>query len=268
MDETTNATERRRWNDPYWAGVWPKREQLTGAVTELLLDSAELATGQRVLDIGSGAGITTLEAARRVGPTGSVVGADVSVPLCNFASRRAEQANASGVKFVVADMQMDSVDGPPFDAAISQFGVMFFEAPTTAFANIRHHLLPGSRFSFACWQPLALNRWHLNHAVGDFLMPPRSDGPLPGPFGLSDPVYAMQVLHGAGWNAIERQALEVNVTVRRDAIVDDDQLTFIGISPPQLEAAEQAVNRHLAEFRRADGNFDLTLAIQLFTCSA
>ena len=56
--EPTNAAEHRRWNDDYWASVWPRREQVTGVVTELVLDHAYLAPGARVLDIGSGAGIS------------------------------------------------------------------------------------------------------------------------------------------------------------------------------------------------------------------
>jgi hypothetical protein len=42
MAQQSNETERRRWNDPYWSGVWPRREQLTGAVTPMLLERLHL----------------------------------------------------------------------------------------------------------------------------------------------------------------------------------------------------------------------------------
>jgi SAM-dependent methyltransferase len=268
MDNEANTTERRRWNDPYWARVWPKREQLTGAVTELLLDSAHLSVGQTVLDIGSGAGIATIEAERRVGPTGFVLGADISFPLVEFAIERAEQAGLDNVGFIAVDVQTDALDGAPFDTAISQFGVMFFDAPTQAFENIRRQLVPGGRLSFVCWQPFASNPWHLNHAVSEFVPPPRAIGPTPGPFGLGDPAYATALLRDAGWQAIERSAIDLDVTVDRDAIVDDDQLAFIGIPKDQLDAATLAVNNHLAKFQRAEGGYDVTLAIQIFTCTA
>ena len=112
-----NEAERRRWNDKYWASVWPRREQLTGAVTELLLDAVGLVAGERVVDIGSGGGTAAFAAAELVGPTGSVVGADISVPLVGYATQRARDRGAANVRFVVADVQREGVDGGPFTAA-------------------------------------------------------------------------------------------------------------------------------------------------------
>ena len=77
----TNEAQRRRWNDEYFASLWPRNERLTDHVTPLLLDALALQAGERVLDVGSGGGRATLEAARAVGPGGSAVGADVSAPL-------------------------------------------------------------------------------------------------------------------------------------------------------------------------------------------
>jgi 2-polyprenyl-3-methyl-5-hydroxy-6-metoxy-1,4-benzoquinol methylase len=70
----TNAAEHRRWNDDYSVSVWPRREQLTAVVTDLVLDRAGLVPGARVLDIGAGAGISSIAAAGRVGESGSVTG--------------------------------------------------------------------------------------------------------------------------------------------------------------------------------------------------
>lgn len=268
MDIGPNASERKRWNDPYWAGVWPRREQLTGAITRPLLDHAALRAPSRVLDIGSGAGNATLAAANRVGPSGSIVGADVSVPLVEFAEHRARGAGVDNVSFVVGDLQVERLHGAPFDAAISQFGVMFFDEPVHAFANIREQIVTGGRLTFACWQPLSQNDWHINHAITRFLLPPRSTTPLPGAFSLGDPAYAANLLAQAGWNSIERTALEVSVTVDRDAIVDGDQLSFNGVPDRELDLAAAAVAEHLFRFQRSDGRYDLTLAVQLFSCIA
>ena len=49
------------------------------------------------------------------------------------------------VRFVVADVQTDAILGDPFDVAMSQFGVMFFEEPVIAFANVRRAVVPGGR---------------------------------------------------------------------------------------------------------------------------
>ena len=185
-----NEVERRRWNDEQWATVWPKRERLTDAVTAFVLDAAALRPGERVLDVGCGGGKTSLAAARLVGPGGAVVGADLSTPLTALAERRAADADAQNVSFRVVDMQVETLEGAPFDIALSQFGVMFFDEPAAAFANIRAHLRPGGRIVFACWQAIERNPWFFAPAIANLLPPPPE--PLPGksptgPFSLADP---------------------------------------------------------------------------------
>ena len=180
----------------------------------------------------------------------------------------ARTARLSNVNFVVSDLQLEGVTGAPFGAAISQFGVMFFDDPVQGLANIRHQLRPAARFSFVCWQPLGANAWHLNHAVGQYLPSSTTNGPRPGPFSMADYRATTELLRAAGWQAIDRIATELDVTVGRDAIVDDDQLSFIGIAPEHLDAARRAVDAHLAQFQRRDGNYGVTIATQLFTCTA
>ena len=185
-----DEAERRRWNDEYWASVWPRREQLTGAVTEVLLDAVGLAAGEQVLDIGSGGGTAAFAAAERVGATGSVLGADISVPLVGFATQRARDRGAANVRFVVADVQREAIDGAPFTVAISQFGVMFFDEPVVAFANIRAQLGPGGRLAFVCWQDPAQNPWFVGPSLAPFIAPPPPPAvgkSATGPFSLADP---------------------------------------------------------------------------------
>jgi SAM-dependent methyltransferase len=139
-----NEFERRRWNDESWAALWPRRERLTDKVTEYLLAALALRAGERVLEVGSGGGKAALAAAEAVGGKGAVVGADLSAPLNRLAEQRVSEAGAGNVMFCLADVQTDTVEGGPFDAAMSQFGVMFFDEPIVAFSNIHAHLE-------ACW---------------------------------------------------------------------------------------------------------------------
>lgn len=266
-----NETERRRWNDEYWASVWPRREQMTGAVTEVLLDAAGLVAGERLIDIGSGGGTAAFAAAQRVGATGSVVGADISVPLVRFATQRGRDRGAANVRFVVADVQREGIDGAPFTAAISQFGVMFFDEPVVAFANIRAQLGPEGRLAFVCWQPPAKNPWFVGPSLAPFVAPPPPPavGKSPtGPFSLADPDHTTSILATAGWSSIRRTAHERTVTVDSDAIVDDGQLTFLGVSDHDFDAARAAVKDHLADLQRDDGRYNAPLAFQVFTAAA
>ena len=267
----TNAGERRRWNDEYWASVWPKREQLTTAVTGILLDLLGVREGESVLDIGSGGGTTTIAAGRLVGDRGVVVGADISVPLVHLAQQRAAAQQADNVSFLVADVQHDPIPGAPFDAAISQFGVMFFDEPITAFGSIRHHLVPGGRLGFACWQSVEKNPWFVGPALAGYVSPPPPPAPgksPTGPFSLSDPERVTDILTSSGWTAAVCARHNVVVDVDRDTIVDDGQLTFLGVPEQLFDSARQAVNEHLEPLTASDGRIRAPLAFQVFTATA
>ena len=84
-------------------------------LTEALFAPMALRDGASVLDIGCGAGATTLEVARRVGPGGRVTGADISAPLLAVARARAaaEAPGAAPIQFIEADVE--PVDLGPFD---------------------------------------------------------------------------------------------------------------------------------------------------------
>jgi SAM-dependent methyltransferase len=267
----SNAAERRRWNDDYWASAWPKREQLTDPVTDVLLERAGLNAGDRVLDIGSGGGRLALAAARYVGRDGVVVGADISRPLVALAERRAGDAGATNVTFVVADVQHDAIPGAPFDAAISQFGVMFFDEPATAFANVRRQLVPEGRLIFACWQPVETNPWFAGPALAAYIPAPAPPAPgksPSGPFSLSDPRRVGEILALAGWKNVERIPCEIVVSVERTAIIDDDQLTFMGVPEESLEQARRAVDEQLERLTGSDGRVQAPLSFQIFVATA
>jgi SAM-dependent methyltransferase len=237
----------------------------------MLLELLALEAGERVLDIGSGAGITTIAASGVIGDTGEVVGADISAPLVAYSAKRAIDEGALNVRFVVADVQEDQIPGAPFDVAMSQFGVMFFDSPQAAFRNIRSQLREGGRLGFGCWQTAENNRWHLSRALGPFLPPPPPPAPgtsATGPFSLGNPEHTKDLLEAAGFHDVSRTALDLVANVGPDAIVDEDQLVFLGVPEALLPAAREAVAEHLAQFERPDGRYDAPIAVQIFLATA
>jgi len=263
----TNETERRRWNNQDWVAVWPKRERLTDAITPFLLDALALRPGERVLDVGCGGGKATLAAARAVGPSGIAVGADISVPLTDLAVRRAGEAGIDNVSFRVVDVQHDRIVGGPFDVGMSQFGVMFFDDPVAAFTNIRAHLEPSGRIAFACWQTIDRNPWFIGTALTGLVpaSPPPEPGKSPtGPFAFGDQTRTQGILEAAGFSHVRRSAHDLVAEVPQDAVVDEAQLTFLGVAHDTLAAATAAVNDHLAQFRSGPGLAKFPLAFQVF----
>ncbi len=263
----TNEIERRRWNDERRAGIWPKRERLTDEVTAFLLGAAAPKPDERVLDVGCGGGRTSLAAAAAVGAGGAVVGADISAPLLALAAERAREAGVANVSFQLVDMQADTVLGGPFELAISQFGVMFFDEPVTAFRNIRAQLRPGGRLAFASWQGTDRNPWFFGLAVNEFVPAPPEPAPgksPTGPFSLADPERTTAILTSAGFQNVRRVAHELTVDAPHDAVVDDVQLELLGIPADELPAARAATAEYMQRFVVDAELSRFPLAFQIF----
>ena len=94
----------------------------TPRLDRALLDVAGLQPGGRVLHVGCGTGDTTLDAARRVGPSGLVLGVDDSLAMLEQARRRAANAGLAHVGFVHADAQTQRFAPLRFDAIVSTRG--------------------------------------------------------------------------------------------------------------------------------------------------
>lgn len=204
------------WNDS--AGqTWVRLQDRTDAQLEPLgqavIDKLAPAGGERVLDVGCGAGQTLLQLAERVGPEGRVVGVDVSEPLLTRARERAQEARLGQVEFVLGDAATQRFE-EPFDVVFSRFGVMFFEDSVGAFRNLRDALRPGGRLGFVCWQAMDQNPWVAVPLAAVRKLAPQQ--PLPdvlqpgknGPFFFSDPDFVRSILGDAGFEAIRIEPQE------------------------------------------------------------
>src|SRR6185369_15072156 len=180
------------------------------------MDAAAVAAGERVLDVGCGCGSTTIELARRAGPTGHVVGADISGPMLADARARTAAAGLGNVELVHADAQTHAFPPSAFDLVFSRFGVMFFADPTAAFANLRGALRPGGRLAFVCWRSLPENPWMAVPLMAalQHLPPPTIPGPEdPGPFSFADRGRVERILGGAGWSDVTVTPLDETLTL-------------------------------------------------------
>jgi len=159
--------------------------------------------GERILDLGCGAGATTARIGKAVGPRGAVTGIDLSPDM--LAVARARPGN-EGAVFIEGDAERWSFNAGAFDAVFSRFGCMFFADPPAAYANIRRALKPGGRMVLTVWRDLAANPWAaLPATVGAEVLGP-VDPPVPGalgPFAWADPAIFRPILEGAGFTGLE-----------------------------------------------------------------
>lgn len=267
MSPVSNEKESKRWNDARWVAAWPKRERLTEALTPYLLNAVAAAPGQQVCDIGCGGGSQTIALSAAVGPSGRVVGFDISVALVELARERAAAAGATNVDFVVADVQTEGLGPEPFDVAASQLGVMFFDEPLAAFGAIRAGLRDGGRLVFACWQDVERNPWHTGTALRPFVPPPTvpAPGKSPvGPFSLGDDEYARDILAGAGFGPVVSTEVDMTVRAPASAVVDRSLFGFMGVPPERLEEAGAAIDQHVARFAVGEDEYEYPLAFRVY----
>jgi SAM-dependent methyltransferase len=206
-----NQKQRDYWNGPVgenWVKLQDTFDRGFTHITAALMDFAAAKRGENVLDIGCGAGTTTIALAGMVAP-GRAAGIDISAPLVAEAKQRARAANSTA-EFLEADAS-DRAFTPEFDLAFSRFGLMFFADPVPSFANIKRALKPGGRLAFVCWCRFEeIESIFAPYAAARDLFPPDppSTPGAPGPFGLCDPDRTVSILTQAGYRGIEVQRRE------------------------------------------------------------
>ncbi len=108
-----------------------------------------LAPGERVLDLGSGAGTDSLVAAQMVGPQGSVTGIDMTPEMLEKARASATAMGADNVRFVEGEVeQLPFADGS-FDVVISNGVIDLVPDKDAVFGELFRVLAPGGRLQIA-----------------------------------------------------------------------------------------------------------------------
>jgi len=115
--------------------------------TEALFKAAGIAPGQRVLDIGSGAGDVSMLAARMVGPSGHVMGVERSPQAVETARLRAAAAGLSQCRFEIAEVDAFETD-ERFDAVVGRLILMYMPDPVATLRKLLRFLAPGGVVAF------------------------------------------------------------------------------------------------------------------------
>lgn len=221
-----------------WVAAQERLDDMLGPISNLALEAFEPQSGDRVIDVGCGCGATSLALA----DAGcEVLGVDVSAPMLAHAQTR---IGSRAVRFERVDAANGALPAG-FSALFSRFGVMFFDQPAVAFANLRKSLNEDGRLAFVCWQTPRLNPWMsiAGAAVARFLPPPPAptNPPEPGPFAFADPDYVRSVLGSAGFTDIVIEGATPTLRVADtldDAVAFQSQVGPLSRALSLLEGAE------------------------------
>lgn len=277
-----NADQVDYWNTvagPKWARRAVDLDTLNAEVVDVLVGVSRARTGERVLDIGCGAGATTLAFAVIVGETGRALGLDLSRPLLDVAEERKRTAGLTNLGFLEADAALYPLPENAFDVAVSRFGIMFFSNPEAAFENIARALVPGGRIAFAAWASLERNPWFsVPRATAEARLGPVPPGPsdAPGPFAFADIDRAVRLLRSAGLSDAAGEARAITLHHPGGAAAVADLGLEIGPIPgivrekgggdADLAAIRQALADALVRYEGPDG-IRIPAEINLFTAA-
>ncbi|NNB92697.1 methyltransferase domain-containing protein [Corallococcus exiguus] len=256
MDDTRQPEDEQTklWNGT--AGhAWADNQEVLDAMfkplEDLLAEAVVTSSARQVLDVGCGTGSTTLAVARRLGTKGHCTGIDISEPMLAAARARAEQ-EGTPARFIRANAQLHAFEPASFDMIISRFGVMFFEDPVRAFANLRHAARNDAELLAIAWRSPSENPFMTTaeRAAAPLVsnLPARQPD-APGQFAFADSNRVHRILEESGWAGIDIRPIDVTCTLPEKELVN--YLTRFGLLSRVLQEADDRTRAHVIETVRA-----------------
>lgn len=268
-------TDKMEWQGQVgssWAREWQRTDRSFAPLTQQLIDRIVAScNAQRIADIGCGAGELSIRLADAM-PAARILGLDISSDLIAVATER--RSSLSNLSFAVADAA--TWRDPHFspDLLVSRHGVMFFDDPVAAFANLAEAASGNARLVFSCFRSPAENSWASQIAA---LVPsaPAVDPEAPGPFAFANPERVKTILTEAGWSDVALEAVDFDYVAGSGADPVGDALSFFSHIGPAArairslegDAQTKFVNRlrELAEAQLQDGAVRFAAAAWIVT---
>jgi len=240
--------QTKLWNGA--AGrAWVEKQELLSQLfrpfEDLLVDAVRARSARRVLDVGCGPGSTTLAVAQLLGSQGYCTGIDISEPMIAAARLRAEQERTSA-SFIRASAETHTFGPARFDMIVSRFGVMFFNNPVRAFANLRRAVTNNGYIQFIAWRTAEENPFMTTaeRAAAPLLpnLPPRRPD-APGQFAFADPHKVRTILEESGWGEIDIRPLDVVCALPEKDL--NEYLTRLGPVGVTLQEVDEATRNQV-----------------------
>lgn len=234
-----------------------------------LVELAEIPAGAQVLDVACGRGAALFPAAQSVGPTGRVIGIDLSTSMVYETDKeiqRMKLANAS-----VQQMDAENLEFAPdsFDYVLSGLGLLFFPQPEHALSEMRRVLKPCGRVALSTWDSRGNDYWRwFEEDLFNAFMPPKLDTSTTSEqetasVELDTSEKLMDVMQAAGFKDVRVVEESVDLVYHSeqewwDALWTNSMRLMLeeieqAIGPDGLERFRLAAMAHLKTMVQADG---------------
>ena len=166
-----------------------------------LLEELGPRPGERILDMGTGPGEPALTIARHVGPSGQVVGIDLSERMIELAKEAARAQHAGNAEFRVMDCSKLELPSGQFDAVVSRFGFQIFTDPEQAAREAFRVTRPDGRIVLSVWGEGPKVPF-IDVIIGPMLehAEPDESGYIPTPYEMGGPGEMVRLLEAAGFS--------------------------------------------------------------------
>ncbi len=252
----TDRTKDDNSQQAFWNGdaaqAWVEAQgvldQMFRPFEDALVEAVAAQPASRILDIGCGTGSVVRALARR---GHRCTGIDISEAMIE-AARAIAAREGMDADFIRADAQTHDFAPDSFDMIVSRFGVMFFDDPVAAFANLRRSVHSGGALRFAAWRSAQDNPFMTaaERAAARFVpqMPVRQPD-APGQFGFADQHRVARILKESGWRDIAITPIDVACAIPKAAL--DGYITRLGPLGRILPQLDEATRGKVIEAVRA-----------------
>lgn len=258
-------TTRAQWQDAAeaWHKWSPVLEDWLGEATEIMLDLAGVDAGDKVLDVAAGAGGQSLAAARRVGPSGSILATDISENILRFAEAEASKVGLTNTATRVMDGENLEVEAGFFEAVISRVGLIYFPDQQAALTSARRALKPGGKIAAIVYSTADRNEFF---SIPVSIIRQRAQLPAPapgqpGPFSLGSPGALQAAYERAGFRDVEIRTVDAPLRLSSAAECVKFEKESFGalhqmlarLSEPERESTWSEIEKELSRFEGPTG---------------
>ena len=228
-----------------YAEQWQRGKRMRGevfaALTEMMLDLANIQVGDRVLELAAGMGDLAVMTARRVGPSGHVLATDISANMLNLAAETVRDAGLTNVETRVMDAESIDLAPASFNVVLCRAGSHAFSQRSQGAAGVHRALKPSGKFAVTVWSTAEKNPFHglpLSIASRLAKIPLPAPG-QPGMFALSGQGVLEECYKKAGFRDVAVRA----VSVQRHFPSTAEAIEAMKGSFPRLQSAPEQAER-------------------------
>ena len=227
-----------------------------------LVRLAEVAPGDRVIDVASGPGVVAIEVAQVAGPSGEIVATDISPVWESYVAKGCLEAGTRNVPFIaMPGDDLGFADGS-FDVALCQFGLMFMPDPTACLKEMLRVLAPGGTIGVAVWStPDKVSHFTAMRALREVIgeSEPPAGAPKTSPLSMGKPGKIEALVSGAGFTNLHVTKITHahhgdSVEAEWQRLLEEEAFAqaISAMSPEELSRARTAVDSSLEPHRVDD----------------